>query len=328
VLVGRSAPTPEVARRLDDLRSLGARVEAAQCDVADAAALRLTLDRLRPGLPPLRGVVHAAGLLSDATIANLTARQLDDVLRPKAAGVRSLEAAVAEDPLDFFVLFSSAAALVGNVGQAAYAAANAYLDAFAEARGLPALSVQWGPFADIGLAADDERRGARLEERGMGGIAAHEAWPALVRMLAGGTPVTGYVPIELRRWFDAYPDTAALGSWQRLLAAAGSETAGTGAGSGGEFRSLLLASPGESRTALAEEKVRELAGRVLSLDPERVERETPFKALGLDSLMSLELRNRLESAFAIKLSPTLLWAYGNPKALAGALCEQLAAMPT
>lgn len=268
--------------------------------------------------------MHAAGLLADSTIRNLTSAQLDEVLAPKVAGAANLDAATAGDPLDLFVLFSSAAALVGNAGQAAYAAGNAFMDALAQARrrrGRPALSVQWGPFTGIGLAARDEQRGDRLAERGMGGFPAEEAWPALVAMLERGDAVTGYVPIQLRQWFDAYPDTAALGSWRQLYAASRDTTAS----SGGEFLAALLRGTPEARLAPAEDKVRELAGRIMRMDPARVESDTPFKALGLDSLMSLELRNRLEAAFGLKLSPTLLWAYGTPRALAGALCGQLPA---
>jgi phthiocerol/phenolphthiocerol synthesis type-I polyketide synthase C len=326
LLLGRSAPAPAVAGRLDALRQRGVRVVTARCDVADAAAVRAAVDGARPGLPPLRGVVHAAGVVADATVGTMTAEQLDQVLGPKIHGVRSLEAATAGDPLDFFMLFSSVAALVGNPGQAAYAAANAYLDAFAQARrgrGWPALSVQWGPFAGIGLASADERRGDRLGARGMGGFRAGEAWRALVRMLADDEPVLGYVPLDLRQWFDANPETAALPSWEWLRAAARD-----GAGhsrSGGEFLTRLHQADGPARAGLVEAKVRELAGRVLRLDPERVERETPFKELGLDSLLGLELRNRLESAFGLRLSPTLLWTYSNSRALAGALCERLPA---
>jgi phthiocerol/phenolphthiocerol synthesis type-I polyketide synthase C len=93
--------------------------------------------------------------------------------------------------------------------------------------------------------------------------------------------------------------------------------------SGGEFRALVRQAAPEARAELVEQKVRELAGRVLRADPARMEPETPFKALGLDSLMSLELRNRLESAFGLRLSPTLLWTYSTTRTLAGALCEQL-----
>ncbi|MFF3822677.1 SDR family NAD(P)-dependent oxidoreductase [Streptomyces griseus] len=326
VLLGRSAPRPDAARRVAALRAAGVRVETLRCDVADEARLRSALDEVRAELPPLRGVVHAAGLLDDATIGTLTERQLDTVLRPKTEGAHCLDRVTAADPLDLFVLFSSAAALVGNAGQAAYAAANAALDALAELRrlrGRPALSVQWGPFTDVGLAATDDRRGARLAERGMGGFPTAEAWTALVRLLTSEETVVGYVPIDPRRWFDANPDTAALASWSRLYAAAREESPGAPAGDGA-FRARLLEADRGGRVELAQEKVRELAGRVLRLDPDGVEPDSPFKALGLDSLMSLELRNRLEAAFGMKLSPTLLWAYGNTKALAGALCDQLA----
>ncbi|MCW2863907.1 MAG: family NAD(P)-dependent oxidoreductase [Actinoallomurus sp.] len=323
-LLGRSAPDPAAAQRVAALRDGGTQVETVTCDVGDEAALRRSLDALRAKLPPLRGVVHAAGVLSDATIQNLTDEQIATVLTPKADGARNLDAATADDPLDLFVLFSSAATLVGNAGQAVYAAGNAYLDVLAEARrrrGQPALSVQWGPFTEIGLATRDEGRGARLEERGMGGIPAAEAWPALVQLLNADEPVVGYFPLDLRQWFDAYPDTAALRSWERL--AADAREAASGAASGGEFRTRIEEAVPETRRELAEAKVCELAGRVLRTDPGGFERETPFKALGLDSLMSLELRNRLEAAFGIRLSPTLLWTYANPRALAAALCEQV-----
>ena len=325
-LAGRSAPGPQAERAVAALRARGVRVELLALDVTDADAVAGALDRVRRTMPALRGVIHAAGLLDDATVASLAADQLARVLAPKLDGARHLDAATAGDPLDLFVMFSSAAALVGNAGQAAYAAANAYLDALAAARrrrGLPGLSVQWGPFDDIGLAADDARRGARLAERGMTGIAAGDAWSALVGMLDGDAPVVGYLPLDLRRWFDAYPDTAAQPSWQLLRAAHGR---GGPAGDVG-FRSQLEASTAPARRALAETKVRELAGRVLRLDPAEIDHDTPLQALGLDSLLRLELRNRLEAAFGLALSPTLLWTHGNPRALAGALCERIASAP-
>ncbi|MEV5665896.1 type I polyketide synthase [Streptomyces flaveolus] len=324
VLVGRSAPSAEAAARLTALRSAGTVVHTPHCDVRDRTAVRRTLDGLRErGLPPLRGVVHAAGVVSDATIGSLTSRQIAKVLQPKVDGVRSLEAATGQEPLDFFVMFSSVAALVGNPGQAAYAAANAYLDAAAEARrdrGLPALSVQWGPFADIGLAARSAEAGARLGDRGMSSFPADEAWAALTRLLTEERPVHGYVPLDLRRWFEAAPDTAALSAWRGLREAlrdGGSVTAGSA------FAAGLLDAPEEERHGLVEAKVRELAAQVLRLSPERVDRDTLFESLGLDSLMSLELRNRLEAAFGLRLSPTLMWTYGTLRTLAKALTEQV-----
>ncbi|HEX6969189.1 MAG TPA: type I polyketide synthase [Micromonosporaceae bacterium] len=325
-LLGRSAPKPDAQARIDALRAAGTPVRVYQVDVTDRDAVAGALADIRAGLPPVRGVVHAAGLLDDATIANLRPEQIGRVVGPKVDGARHLDELTDDDPLDLFVLFSSAAALVGNAGQAAYAAGNAYLDALAQARrhrGRPALSVQWGPFAEVGLAAQDDLRGDRLAERGMGSFGVDEAWAALSRFLTDGAPsVVGYVPLDLRRWFDAYPDTAALPSWRELRHGGGS---GGGPGDGGQFLQELRAAVGDARTALVEGKVREVAGRVLRIEPAGIERDTPLKALGLDSLMGLELRNRLEAAFNLRLSPTLLWTYGTCGALTSALCERLGA---
>ncbi|MEV4517221.1 type I polyketide synthase [Dactylosporangium sp. NPDC049525] len=331
-LLGRREPGPDAAARIDAIRATGTRVTTLAVDVADEAATATALDKVRRELPAIRGVVHAAGLLDDATILNLEAAQTERVLRPKVDGARHLDAATTGDPLDLFVLFSSGAALVGNAGQAAYAAGNAYLDALAarrRAEGRPALSVQWGPFEAIGLAAADDNRGARLAERGMTGFTVEEAWPALAELLAdptGGVPVIGYLPLNLRQWFDAYPDTAAQPSWRVLREAARSGGTAGGSGSAALLAQLRAGTEAE-RLVLVESRVKELAGRVLRLDPSDIDRDAPFKSLGLDSLMGLELRNRLEGAFGLRLSPTLLWSYGTSQALAGVLCDRLFAEP-
>jgi phthiocerol/phenolphthiocerol synthesis type-I polyketide synthase C len=158
----------------------------------------------------------------------------------------------------------------------------------------------------------------------MTGFTAAEAWTALTGFLHDDAAVVGYAPLDLRRWFDAYPETAAQASWQSLRDAA--RLARPGA-TGAVFRRQLEASPADDRRDVAEAKVRELAGRVLRLDVTGIDRDAPLKALGLDSLMGLELRNRLEAAFGLELSPTLLWTYGNARALAGALCERVFGAP-
>ncbi|MFJ3793110.1 SDR family NAD(P)-dependent oxidoreductase [Kitasatospora sp. NPDC090091] len=323
-LVGRSAPGAAALERIDAIRARGVTVETFAADVADPAAVR----RVREQLPPLRGVVHAAGLLDDATVGSLTPEQLRRVLAPKVDGALNLDAATEGDPLDFFLLFSSAAALFGNAGQAAYAAGNAFMDALAVARrrrGLPALSVQWGPFGDVGLAAQQENRGARLAERGMAGFGTDEAWRALEGFLGGDEQVVAYVPIDLRQYLEAYPDTAALDSWSELRELARHGNGATGAGAA--FLTELRSAPQERWQELLEAKVQELAGRVLRLEAGAIDRDTPFKALGLDSLMGLELRNRLEAVFGLRLSPTLLWTYGTARTLSGVLAERLLGDP-
>ncbi|MGA5040323.1 type I polyketide synthase [Streptomyces capoamus] len=320
-LLGRSAPGPEATARVEALRAAGTTVCVLRADVADEAALDGALHRIRAELPPLRGVFHAAGILDDGVVQGVDAGQVSRVLAPKADGVRHLDRLTADDPLDLFVLFSSAAGLVGNVGQAVYAAANTYLDALAVARrhaGRPALSVQWGSFDAIGLAARSGTRGARLADRGMAAFPAADAWRALEEFLREGETVVGYLSLDAQRWFETYPAAAGLPSWSRLRTA----DRHTGA-AGGAFRERLAACAPEGRAALVEQRVRELAGRVLRIPAQTMDRETPLKSLGLDSLMSLELRNRLEAEFGLKLSPTLLWTYSSLRPLAQALVERL-----
>ncbi|MCU1647868.1 MAG: ppsC 2 [Nocardia sp.] len=312
-LVGRSAP--------DSADSTA--VRSYQADVADAESLAGVLDSIRSEMPPLRGIFHAAGVLDDATILGLDADQVERVLRPKIDGARHLDALTADDPLDLFVLFSSAAALIGNPGQSAYAAANAYLDALAVARryaGRPGLSIQWGFFAEVGLAAAQDNRGARLIEHGITSFSTDEAWTALATFLTEERSVVGYLSFDQRQWFDAYPDTAAQASWQMLRQSAATGQPGRG---GGEFHIALADATAADRQVLVQDKITEVAARVLRMPPADLDSRTPFKALGLDSLMSLEMRNRLESAFALRFSTTLLWTYGTAETLAGAIGERL-----
>ncbi|MFJ4518205.1 SDR family NAD(P)-dependent oxidoreductase [Streptomyces sp. NPDC088816] len=323
-LLGRSEPAPEAAARVEALRAAGVTVSVVRADVADEAELTGALHRIRAQLPPLRGVFHAAGILDDGVVQGLDAAQVARVLAPKADGARHLDRLTADDPLDLFVMFSSAAGLVGNVGQAAYAAANTYLDALAVARrhaGRPGLSVQWGSFDGMGLAARDENRGARLADRGMAPFPAADAWRALEEFLSDGETVVGYLSLDARRWFETYPATASLPSWSGLAAAGRS----TGSATGGAFRQRLAACAPEGRPDLVEQRVRHLAGRVLRITADSIDRETPLKSLGLDSLMSLELRNRLEADFGLKLSPTLLWTYASLRPLSQALMERVGA---
>ncbi|MFE6864097.1 SDR family NAD(P)-dependent oxidoreductase [Nocardia sp. NPDC057668] len=294
-----------------------------RADVADRNTLARVLDSIRSDMPPLRGVFHAAGILDDATILGVDAERFERVLRPKVDGARHLDALTADDPLDLFVLFSSVSALIGNPGQAAYAAANTYLDALAVARrydGRPGLSIQWGFFADVGLAAAAEHRSARLIEHGISSFSTAEAWAALSTFLAEDRSQVAYASFEPRQWFDAYPDSAAQTSWQMLLRRA---AIGTAAG-GGEFHAALAGSTADDRRILVRDKIAEVAARVLRMRPADLDAKASFKALGLDSLMSLEMRNRLESVFALRFSTTLLWTYGNAEALAGAIGDQLA----
>ncbi|HEY4973635.1 MAG TPA: SDR family NAD(P)-dependent oxidoreductase, partial [Steroidobacteraceae bacterium] len=152
VLCGRGEPSADVRAAVSNLRSSGANIVTAALDVGIEKQLRELLQKIDVALPPLRGVVHAAGVLDDALLGELSAQRFQTVMHGKVDGARLLDRLTAASSLDFFVLFSSVAALLGSPGQGNYAAANAMLDAIAEdrtARGQPGLSIAWGVWGEI-----------------------------------------------------------------------------------------------------------------------------------------------------------------------------------
>ncbi|AGT08109.1 6-deoxyerythronolide-B synthase [Paracoccus aminophilus JCM 7686] len=328
ILCGRSAPGPAARDEIAALEDMGCTVSILPVDVAQSAQLRAALlalgERVNESeiLGKINGVVHAAGVLDDATLEQVSEAQLARVFRPKVMGAWALDSVLADAPLDFFLFYSSAAALFGSPGQSAYAAANAVLDALAECRraqGKPATSINWGPFADIGLAAQDARRGKRLDAQGMRELSVTQGMDALIDILHAQPVTIGIVPFEPGRWCEAHPSVAGLQSFAALLR---SETGGTARRQ--ELLRQVVDAPVEDRARLLADGLRSLLARVLGQGEDRISDETPFRALGLDSLMSLELRNRLEKSLGLKLAPTLLFRHSTVAALSDFLLGSLA----
>ncbi|HEV2131484.1 MAG TPA: SDR family NAD(P)-dependent oxidoreductase, partial [Longimicrobiaceae bacterium] len=187
VLVGRSDASAADRTLLRQLEEEGARILIERADVTREADLARVFSRIDVDLPPLRGVVHAAGVLGDATLLQMTEERFAEALEPKVVGAWNLHRLTRDRALDFFVLFSSAAGILGTPGQANYAAGNAYLDALAHDRratGLPALSIAWGPWSGVGLAASTAKRGERLADQGLRSLTPDQGIDAL-RALMG-----------------------------------------------------------------------------------------------------------------------------------------------
>ncbi|MFI5883475.1 SDR family NAD(P)-dependent oxidoreductase [Streptomyces sp. NPDC051554] len=191
-LLSRGAPGPDAERAVAELRGAGSSVYLVHADVADAQSLVTGLTALRDEAPPLRGIVHAAGVLDDGVLIRQDAQSLRSAAAPKTTGAERLREALGGQELDFFLLFSSAAAAAGTLGQGAYAAANAYLDALAErwrAEGLPVTSIAWGAWADTGMAAGlNEEHLHRLADRGVGTLRPAQALRLLDRVLSEDAP--------------------------------------------------------------------------------------------------------------------------------------------
>jgi acyl carrier protein len=305
------------------LESKGAHVATLQADVAGPEQVERALAEVRRRMPPLRGVIHAAGVLDDATLLQMTGDQIRAVMTPKAAGAWVLHAATERDPLDFFVMFSSASALLGLAGQANYAAANAFQDALARYRrrlGRPALSIGWGPWAEVGMAADRSDRGGRLGGLGLGSLTRGRGVEAFRRLLGDARAYVAVMALDVEAWCAAQPGPA--NPLLDRLRASGERGSVPGAPAGGILEALRAA-PAATQQPMLLEHVRGRVARILRLELSHVDREAPLKGLGLDSLMTLELRNRLEADLGLRLSATLVWNYPTVAALVAHLAQAL-----
>ncbi|WP_372491823.1 SDR family NAD(P)-dependent oxidoreductase [Nocardiopsis dassonvillei] len=323
LLTSRSGPGAEgQAERTAELESLGARVTVAACDAADRSALAALLAGV-PADRPLGAVVHTAGVLDDATVTSLTREQVERVLRPKVDAAWNLHELTADANLGSFVLFSSAVGVLGNPGQANYAAANVFCDSLAHHRrehGLPATSLAWGLWAepsgmtghldDVGLAA--------LSRHGLAPMRPEDALAAFDTAL--WWDLTNCVPALLDTSHGV--DTPVL----RDLVGSGAATSAEAPPEAGPVsRFMSLPEAERERAVLAE--VRSQTATVLGYDPgvgtSRIDPDSPFTALGLDSLTGVELRNRLSGATGVRVPATAVFDHPTPRALASLLLERL-----
>ena len=323
LLVGRSAPGDAALREISRLEQAGARVALVRADVANEEDCDRLVRLARDGWPPVRGVVHAAGVVEDATLGQQTLQGFLRVLKPKVLGAWNLHRRLAGDPLDFFVLFSSVASLFGSAGQANYAAANAFLDAFAHDRraaGLPAMSINWGPWAGAGMAASlGDRDQRRLEGRGMRPLRPEEGREALGRLLDGGG---AQAVVASMNWAQAVAESEGM---RRIASEIGDRSAPSPPPGGAEHQPTgfwvqgLRDAPGSRRRTMLVQHLRELVARVFGLDTQAVETTRPLREIGLDSLLAVELRNAVGREVEKSLPAALLFDYPTVDALANHL---------
>lgn len=321
-LVGRhGAYTPAQQEAMTRLAQNGVTVRPFTADVTQAAEITAVLDQARHTMPPLHGVIHAAGILDDALLLQLTSAQLAQVMAPKVLGAWHLHQATQDDPLDFFILFSSAASVLGSPGQAHYAAGNAFLDALAYLRhhtGQVGTSISWGPWSQVGLAAAQANRGNRLALQGIASLSPQQGIAALQQVLAQPHPHVAVIPFRHTVWNQFYPQTAVaplFHDWKQEHPTSAPKS---------HFRETLRAATTDThRHLLLETYLQEQIAHVLRAKPENIDIHKPFDAFGLDSLMGLEIRNRLEGDLELTLSATITWNYPSITELSNYLLERL-----
>ncbi|MFZ0833253.1 MAG: SDR family NAD(P)-dependent oxidoreductase, partial [Mycobacterium sp.] len=309
VLTSRSQPNLKTLETIELIRAIGADVVVECGDITEPqTAERVVATATATGLP-VRGVLHAAAVIEDATLANITDELIERDWAAKVYGAWNLHTATAEQPLDWFCSFSSAAALVGSPGQGAYAAANSWLDAFTHwrrAQGRPATAIAWGAWGQIG-------RGTALAEGAGMAIAPDEGAYAFEALLRHDRAYTGYAPIMGTPWLTAF---AQLSPFAEAFRSSGQNAAGTS-----KLRAELDELPPDEWPTRLRRMVSDQVSLILrrSIDPDR-----PLSEYGLDSLGALELRTRIETETGIRINPADLATIGTVRGLAGLLSEKLA----
>jgi amino acid adenylation domain-containing protein/non-ribosomal peptide synthase protein (TIGR01720 family) len=285
-----------VQATLDAWRGEGVEVAVAAADVADEEQLRRALAESVQHIA-LRGVIHAAGVLDDGVLLQLDRTRFARALAPKVQGAWNLHRATLDAPLDFFVLFSSVACLFGSPGQGNYAAGNAFLDALAHERrrrGLPALAINWGPWAEVGMAARTAQ-GDLHGSRGVQALPPAQALQALERLLGADTPQAGVMAVEWGRMLASYAGgpPPLLRDLAELTAKAPPKEH--------KVRTQLLALSAEERLPALEAYLAGQLARVMQTEASKIDVKQPLNALGLDSLMVIELKNLLEADSGVVL---------------------------
>jgi NAD(P)-dependent dehydrogenase (short-subunit alcohol dehydrogenase family)/acyl carrier protein len=324
ILVGRHGVSTQAQEDIiAAIKSLGTEVTVALGNVADPDDLARVLRHADEHLPPLRGIVHTAGVLEDGALPGQTLARFQKVLGPKMIGTWNLHVQTLPYQIDFFILYSSLAALLGSPGLGNYVAANSFLDTFAHyrhSRNLAATSINWGLFTDTGMALKG-RTAQRIIEHGIAGMTHATKEALFIRVLRERWTQMGIAELDFRIWRERHPQVATLRRFELLQQSLASPT---------KQRDLSLLATLEKakaseRIQLLENFVRDQLAAILRLDAERIGRHAPLRHLGIDSLMSLELRNRLESALGLKLSATLVWSYPHVAAIAEYLATLLPA---
>lgn len=331
-LIGRSAPTEEAAERLRELESAGARVAVLRGDVSRVEDVDRVLAEIDRSMPPLRGVIHASGVLDEGTLIQQDWSRFRRVFAPKVDGGWILHSRTRGLPLDFFVLFSSGAAIVGAGGLANHAAACSFLDALAHHRrveGLPGLSIDWGQWSDVGAAAE---RGVadRLAARGIGAMTPAQGIAAFERIMrdAESAPQVAVLPVDWGRLLETRGAPPFFSMVAKEPHPAEARPAGPPDAGGGrhDLTQRLRDMPVARRAGELQEYVRRQAMKALGLgSAEAIDPKQPLHELGLDSLMAVELRNLLGSGLELPraLPATLVFDYPTVEALAGYLEREI-----
>jgi len=320
VLMSRSGPRDEGAcREIDELRAAGTTVVDARGDVTRLEDVQRIVGRIRDELPPLKGVIHGAMVLDDALLVSLDEPSFNKALEPKMMGAWNLHTATRDLPLEHFVCFSSFSTMIGGPKQSNYNAGNSFLDALAHYRralGLPALTINWGALTGAGFVARNEKTAEYLDKIGMKSLRVDEALRAIDRMMLLDPVQIAAARADWRSLSKASPIVARANTFAAVASEGGE------AEQGSSLRTRLRAAAPDERPGLIEDCIAAEVAGVFGIATEKLDREAPLTNVGLDSLMAVELTNRVESELGASIPMASLLGGPSIKSLAQTV-EQL-----
>ncbi|MDJ0754430.1 MAG: type I polyketide synthase [Ardenticatenaceae bacterium] len=319
LLLGRRGPDEAAAAKVSELRQRGVAVQIVQVDVCDRSALR---EVIAGAEPPIRGMIHAAGVLDDGLLMQQSWERVWEVMKPKVVGGWHLHELSQELELDFLVLFSSVASLLGSRSQGGYAAGNSFLDALSRWRageGQPSLSINWGPWGSIGMAAElGEGERQRLSRQGIELLEPEAALTSLGRLLGSGCRQVGVLDVNWASYVQQWPAERRPGYYDELV------EEGEASGQTAWLMAELLAKEADERAAHLGYALRAALAQTLGLaTAEQIGSRERFFDLGLDSLMAIELKQQLEQGLGRTLRATLMFDYPMVEALTDYLLSHL-----
>ncbi len=326
-LMGRRPPSETAREEIASLESAGAKVRIFSADVADDSQTAAVLRAIAEEMPALRGIFHLAAVMDSTLLMDVNEEQIEHAMRPKAAGAWALHRHTQNISLDHFVLFSSMTATIGQPGVASYAAANAALDALAryrKAKGLKAISIQWGPWADLGLTKSEKvRRGVGLyAQQGIRALSFDETFDALGQLLQQDLSGALVAPIHWQKFARSFAGEAVPRTFASLVPRA--EADANDAPSQATIREALLAAlPGRPRRALLEAHLQEVLAGVLKTSASRLDPVKPLGSMGVDSLMALQFVRRLAVTTSVRLPATAVFNYPTLRVLAVEIARRM-----